>query len=106
MLWDRYLYGCDFDLCLGGGLRDGSARGSVYFILFLFLGDFRVLAGRSGSCGGFPTCRAGGTFHIYCGIGGFELAYLGIVLPLGSICLEGYRPYFYELGVKYIIEHR
>jgi len=102
-LRDVFAHCCDFlDLCLGGGMRDGPAHGSVYFYNLV---DSRVLAGCSGSCGGFPTCRVGGTFHMYCGIGGFELAYLGILLPFGSICPDGCRPYFYELGVKYIIEH-
>jgi len=36
------------DLCLGGGLRDRFACGSVFILV-----DSRVLAGHSGFCGGF-----------------------------------------------------
>ena len=41
----------------------------VDFFCYLFFGDCCILAGHLGSCGGFPTCRAGGTFQMYCGIG-------------------------------------
>ena len=36
----------------------------IFDILFYFIyGDSCVLTRHSGSCGGFPTCRAGGTFQ-------------------------------------------
>jgi len=68
----------------------------VIFILFLV--DGRVLTGHSGSYGGFPTCRAGGTSPYILWDRRVELAYLGIVLPSGSISLDGCRPYLVRLN--------
>jgi len=52
--------------------KEGCEMGPPMVVFILFLVDSRILTGHSGSCGGFPTCRAGGTFHMYCGIGGLS----------------------------------